>query len=1167
MPITTADIFINQPAVVSDQDFAGGRMSGNRVIDGDLNNLFSDITRLDRTVGRVSLRKPFVSAENADTTTWQGVHAILTQPAADPGVFVTMFGRDDHVDQRIDAQQHLEQYLAAGPPTPYYAWDTQPQGALAISVFTHPNNSLPQGGETLVLSVERGAVNLDEQQFIRVVKVSSEIVTVQTSTSGTQEDVRIITIEIDQPLRFDVPGESITAKTIAEPRTVIRRTTIAGGKRYYSVHEITEAASSGETTLQVDRVRTPVVPSNQTQTGLVDQPVGSDTVTVVPIQPEADDAISEAIRGAEIIDGAMVHVAQRAIVPGTAVVVVQWSGSSTRGVFNDDGRGNLTRDSSSGSSVPADASGRLDYATGEVVLTGLGTSSDVDGDASSLTYRPGVAIVDRQHTDGIEINDTNRALVYTRTLQPAPRPATLQVEYRVDGRWITLRDRGDGTIAGNPGEGSGTIQYATGSVNITLGAEPDIGSHVLFGWGSGIHYAPPGTDDVAVTTPQVVYQTDDGSGEPEIIDPGTVQLDWTADGQARQATDDGSGALTGDATGTVDYARGRIEADLAVYPAPGSDITIAYDVPGDSHAETPSSGASYTLGEGSCQANTLSGAATYDADGNTTVRFTDDGAGNLVTVSSPADALYPVHPGVTIGTVNYGTGLLQFDDPISALRRRSYSVPNHTWEQDQAGVFVSLDSVLYSTSATATGSGDTLTLNELALDIAAPGFAGGVTPASLMFTFGGRQHYDRGGIVYYRDSNGQEVSAGSIAYGDGQATLTAWPEGTPSAEVIGVLAGYGAWTIDEAFWRVDAEQLLPGSFQLTYQREGEAEADQATVDQGGDISGDGGLEGTVNSQTGVYALSWTDPVLPGDTTYNVVTIGFLPVDPEVIGLDPVRLPANGEIPTLRAGDVVVIHHTAETELANPVQADTAYSLRPAISMAEVFDADGERVPTDRFTVDKTAGEITFPSPLDLDDYTQPLTVRHRIEDMKQCTDAQLSGRVAVNTQLTHDYPADGNAFISSALILGQEIAAAAFNVFTQQSWTDEWSDSQIGNGTDGQLDLVNYPIEVTNQGAIRERWRIEFTSVTAYRIVGETVGEVATSDTSTDVAPTNPATGVPYFTIRADAWSAGWNIGNQVRWNTEGAHAPIWINRTTLPGDNTQDPTDQFRLEARGDAN
>lgn len=1166
MPITSADIKWFQPAVLNDQDFAGGRMSGNPVVDGDLNNLFSDITRLDRTVGRVSLRKAYGAAVNADTTIFQGVHAILLEPAADPGVFVSLFGRDDHTDQRIDAQQHLEQYLAAGPPTPYYAWDTQPQGALAISVFTNPNNPLPQGGETLVLSVERGSVNLDEQQFIRVVNVTSEIITVQTSTDGAQEDVRIITIEIDQPLRFDVPGESITGKTIAEPRTVIRRTTVAGGKRYYSVHKITEAASSGDTNLQVDRVRTPVVPANQQQVGITDQPVGSDTVTVVPIQPEADDAITEAIRGAEIIDGAMVHVAQRAAVPGTATVVVQWSGSSTRGVFVDDGRGNLTRDSSSGSSVPADAGGRVDYATGEIVLTGLGVSSDVDGGASELTYRPGVAIVDRQHTDGIEINDTNRALVYTRALQPAPRPATLQVEYRVDGRWITLRDRGDGTIAGSPGEGSGTIQYATGSVNITLGAEPDIGSHVLFGWGSGIHYAAPGTDDVAVTTPQVVYQTDDGTGEPEIIDPGTVLLDWTADGQARQATDDGSGALTGDASGTVDYANGVVRADLAVYPAPGATVTLAYDTPGATFSEQPGETTlTYTLAEGGCEPDSLSGRVIYNGDSNDiSVNFRDDGSGNLVTIS-PLSFQPRYKGGEVIGSVNYATGELSFNDPIDLIRFYSYT--NSSWTRQVDGQYVQLDLLRYVSGGTGATSGDTITLDELELDLATPGFAGGVTPASLMFVFGGRQYYDRGGVIYYRDSNGQEVVGGGVAYTDGQATLTQWQEGAPQASVIGALAGYGAWTIEEAFWRVDAEQLLPGSYQLTYQREGQQEADQATAEQGGEITGDGGLEGTVNSQTGVYSLSWSDPVLPGATTYNAVTISFLPVDPDVIGLDPVRLPANGEIPTLRASDVVVIHHTLETELDDPVVADTAYSLRPAISSAEVFDADGARVSTDRYTVDKTAGEITFPAPLDLDDFTQPLTVRHRIEDMKQCTDAQLSGRIAVNTQLTHDYPADGNAYVSSALVLGQEVFASAFNLLTQQTWTDEWSDEAIGNPTDGQYDSVNFPIEVTNEGSVRERWRVEFTSATAFRIVGETLGEVATGDTSTDVSPTNPATGAPYFTLRAGGWSTGWDTGNVVRFNTEGAHAPIWINRTTLPGDNTQDPVDQFRLELRGDAN
>ncbi|WP_421717479.1 hypothetical protein [Algiphilus sp.] len=1229
MPITTQDIFINQPAVLNDQDFAGGRMSGNRVIDGDLNNLFDDITRLDRTVGRVSLRKPFVSAENADTTTWQGVHAILTQPAADPGVFVTMFGRDSHVDQRIDAQQHLEQFLAAGPPTPYYAWDTQPEGALAVSLFTNPNNALPEGGETLVLSVERGSLNNGEVQFVRVVSATSELVQVQSS--GQSVEVRVLTIEIDQPLRFDVPGEPITSSTIAEPRTVVRRTTVAGGKNYYSVHEVTEAAAIGDTTLQLDRTFTPVVPSNQQQTGITDVQVGSDTLSVVAIAAESAPLFVEPIAGSSIQSGAVVHIAQRKIVPGTATVVIEWSGSSTRGVFTDDGRGNLVRDASSGGSVPAGAAGRVDYAFGEIVITGLGVTASVDANDSSVTYRPGAAIADVQHTDGIEITEANRGLVYTRTLVPTPRPAALQVEYRVQGRWITLRERGDGTIAGNPGEGSGTIQFATGTVNLTLGAEPDVGSHVLFGWGSGVHYphSTP-TDGMKFQAGTVRAELEPDKG----IVPGSLSIEYSDGTNTRTITDDGQGGLTGEGIGLVRYGTGAVEFEPSYLPAAGAAAFAASYDRQDRIEESPAPASAggfstYTL-SGTPLAGTLQGrvvyarangaqiAMTVQVDPNDVLRIVEAPTETLSATTevvigyneAPSGDIASAYSGIYAittpgGGANARGGIVQsgwLTAPTPIIGEQTYTAARGVLWPDGAGSYngtageVSLSETLVDAYADPQWQGngwrrvtedltlvsaewfyaddaDTpaaktqdIALSEIELSLT-EGKARDLQPGGLLFALNSRQHYDRGGLVYYRDTNGQEIQAGSVDYVDARIVLSDWSPGTLSSEVIGAVVTYGRWTLTDAFWRVDAQQVQPGSYQLTYLRVGEETADQATADQAGDISGAGGLTGTVDFDTGVYALAWTVEVLPEEARYNAVAVEFLPVDPDVIGLDPVRLPANGRVPTLRAGDVVVIHHTLTTTLPNPVVPDTAYSLRPGISVAEVFDADDVRVPTDRFTVDKVAGEIAFPSPLDLDDFTQPLYVRHRIEDMKQCTDAQLSGAIQVNTALTHDYPADGNSYVSSALILDQELFAAAFNVFTQQSWTNEWSDEQIGNGTDGQYDVLNFPIEVTNQGAIRERWRIEFTSVTAFRIVGETVGEVATSDTSTDVSPINPATGAPYFTIRAGGWSAGWDIGNQVRFNTQAAHAPIWINRTTLPGDNTQDPVDQFRLEARGDAN
>ncbi len=42
---------------LTDEDDGGGRATGNVVADGQVNNLFRDLSRIDRTVGDVSIRK------------------------------------------------------------------------------------------------------------------------------------------------------------------------------------------------------------------------------------------------------------------------------------------------------------------------------------------------------------------------------------------------------------------------------------------------------------------------------------------------------------------------------------------------------------------------------------------------------------------------------------------------------------------------------------------------------------------------------------------------------------------------------------------------------------------------------------------------------------------------------------------------------------------------------------------------------------------------------------------------------------------------------------------------------------------------------------------------------------------------------------------------------
>ena len=127
-----------------------------------------------------------------------------------------------------------------------------------------------------------------------------------------------------------------------------------------------------------------------------------------------------------------------------------------------------------------------------------------------------------------------------------------------------------------------------------------------------------------------------------------------------------------------------------------------------------------------------------------------------------------------------------------------------------------------------------------------------------------------------------------------------------------------------------------------------------------------------------------------------------------------------------------------------------------------------------------------------------------------------------------------------------------------------FSDSISGSAATATYNDVLAPIAVTNAGTVTERWAIQFTNSTSFNVIGEHVGVIATGTTATDTAPTNPATGKPYFTLPAIGWGSGWAAGNVLRFNTIGALFPVWVVRTIQQGPETV-TNDSFTLLVRGD--
>ncbi len=214
-----------------------------------------------------------------------------------------------------------------------------------------------------------------------------------------------------------------------------------------------------------------------------------------------------------------------------------------------------------------------------------------------------------------------------------------------------------------------------------------------------------------------------------------------------------------------------------------------------------------------------------------------------------------------------------------------------------------------------------------------------------------------------------------------------------------------------------------------------------------------------------------------------------------------------------------------------------------------------------YTVDLEAGTVTFTN---VTGYSQPVRVEHRIEDMLQVSDVQITGEMAFTRAITHDYPADESR-VSSALVTN-DLRARVQLTFDQLSWDGvTWLDIVSGSAATATYNTLGGPIVVTNKGAVTERWAFRFLSTTGGQIIGEHVGVIGEFSINTITAPLNPATGAPYFTIPAGVgWGIGWANGNIMRMNTIGAEVPIWLVRTVQQGPETEDEH-TFTLLARGD--
>jgi hypothetical protein len=1195
MTISTTDLKIFKAQRNRDTADGGGAMSPNEVVDGELNNVFDDISSQDRTSGRVSIRKGFPGAYSPNTDKYFGAGLVIIAPAEDDDVDILMTHTGDFVDERSDIVQVIEGYQVPGSTLLWRLWNNQAEGSASLALYAPNAATTPNIGATLFLEDTSDG----DVEAVRVKDVISRAEQTFFDGNGNAFQRDVLTLELTRPLQNTWEGTEVLRNTGTTPPTRLRSATVASGAWYGGV-KAAESISQNDLTVQVPSVYGQLVPSNTSETPITDEQASLSGVSYT--QSGAADSLSASASQSFAAGDTKTWFVGTSLLPGSVEVTGTITGT-------DNGDGTL-------SIAGSTHSGEIDYQAGSVSIT-----RNASGSLNlTITATPAAAVQDASQTLSIPVTSETRQQTYVRTLRPVPAPGTLTVSYRALDNWYTLTDDGTGSLSGQqPGEGGGSVNYSTGSVTITLAELPDVGTDIIVAWGTP-NTVQDVSGDIALEAPEITATL---TALP--VKPGTVAISYLSDSATINLSDDGEGNIDIDGgttgVGRIVYSTGELAFRPADWPDDNANIVIDYETSAEqleTFNPTPSGAEddiSFSLDNTPVRPGSvdISFVTTIPVFGgrNRTVRLRDDGVGGFVDQFGNS---------VDNSTIDYSNGAvaIQAGSARAEIRLPMYEVRTRigalgtTYETlvfvgyglfDRSGDFESGNTVTVKyqeDSASSSAEQDTVEAPPVTIDLI-PMISDQLVPGSVRFTLNGRTYVDRSGDLVYGVSTTTNAAtvAGTINYSAGKATITDWTDGNFQASVVSAGLQDGVAPTHNLYFRTPSAPVAQASLTVQAISHSDGSQLQATADVNGDLTAPL-IEGKIDVNTGVVRVRfgelvtaagnedewWYDAaavdgdgniwkpemILPGSATFSCVVFTSIPIDPQILGLDPIRLPANGRVPIYRPGDTLVASQRNEVEDSDPSAGEVVDLGINNVRWVRVKDAEGAEVLSEHYTVDGPSGELQWANPLDLSAYNSPYTIESLAYFMRLCTDVEINGTVHLSAAAP--YPLDNNdapVFLSTKLIFtpdggNQDLQALYTNLFTQDTWTGEWSDDPTSGGTTGQYDDANFPILMRNDGAITERWRLQFTSSNTVNVIGERLGQILTdAPISSDISPVNPATSQPYFTFQADGFSSGWNNGETIRVNTLGANYPVWLIRSTQPGDPDDSPSDRFISHLMGD--
>lgn len=526
MPIETNNLVLYKSERLTDTTDGGGKYSGQVVTDGESNNLFPDVSELDRTMGRVSLRKIFPAINNNDTESLMGSTVFVSKNPDDPNVSALLFSTESHIDVRSSAANRVENYLAKGGQIAGTPLDTLWQGMKVIQVAMFKTDTESSVGDTIVLVSNEG-LSTEFEQYVRLTKVETRLATMMVDCS--QVEYKLGTYSINDPLERDFIGLSASQwyKGSKSP-TIIRDTIVADTGKYYASVKIADDVAVNSFTIQAASIFSQLIPSSQTETPLIDLNALSENVALV-----AGNSGTITAPFTTTVNTSQSLYIGSSVLPGSIAFTLFGQTISDNG---------STLRTLSGTQI-----GTIDYQTGHIVWTnaiGTGTVS------INITFKPAAMPTQPFESYALPVTANNQGTNWTGVLLPIPAPGALSVSFMAQGKFYTLKDNGTGRLVGaSESIGTGSINYQTGSWLLTTGALPDVGTPILLLWGTPI--ATFARANLPVLPAAIEFDL----GQVAIA-ASSVSVTWLLDGVSKTASSNAQGQFTGDATGSINYATG-----------------------------------------------------------------------------------------------------------------------------------------------------------------------------------------------------------------------------------------------------------------------------------------------------------------------------------------------------------------------------------------------------------------------------------------------------------------------------------------------------------------------------------------------------------------------------------------------------------------------------------